>query len=455
MRFFTKLFLCVLAVLTAALAFAEYFTVTGAFQTAVSQQTEEALQQHQLVKYAIQSDLLSAQRTGAVDSATIQEVGEQAGQALAVNLTLQTVRDTDADTTHLQYAIQEGAGTQSLVVTSQFVQSGYTLSLTTEEDISALYQQSWQLQSRCQVVFLAAEGVCAGITLLLSWLLTRPIQALERATRAYTRGNLKRRLPPRSHDEIGDLTRSYNIMADTIQEKLEALELSVRQREDFVASFAHEIKTPMTSIIGYADTLYQNQLPPDQVQEAAGYILNEGLRLEALSFKLMELITLEKQQFLLEEMEAEPLLQDAEQTARANADKRGVALSVECRPGRIRVEYDLFKTLLLNLTDNALKSGGSQVTLSAYPQGETYRILVEDNGRGIPEDQLSRITEAFYMVDKSRSRKEHGAGLGLALCRRIANIHHAKMEFDSVEGVGTTVELILPLCPPLDQEVEE
>lgn len=455
MRFFTKLFLCVLAVLTAALAFAEYFTVTGAFQTAVSQQTEEALQQHQLVKYAIQSDLLSAQRTGTVDSSTIQEVGEQAGQALAVNLTLQTVRDTDADTTHLQYAIQEGAGTQSLVVTSQFIQSGYTLSLTTEEDISALYQQSRQLQSRCQVVFLAAEGICAGITLLLSWLLTRPIQALERTTRAYTRGRLDRRLTPRSHDEIGDLTRSYNKMADTIQEKLEALELSVRQREDFVASFAHEIKTPMTSIIGYADTLYQNQLPPDQVQEAAGYILNEGLRLEALSFKLMELITLEKQQFLLEEMEAEPLLQDAEQTARANADKRGVALSVECRPGRIRVEYDLFKTLLLNLTDNALKSGGSRVTLSAYPQGETYRILVEDNGRGIPEDQLSRITEAFYMVDKSRSRKEHGAGLGLALCQRIARIHHAKMEFDSVEGVGTTVELILPLCPPLEQEVEE
>ena len=91
-------------------------------------------------------------------------------------------------------------------------------------------------------------------------------------------------------------------MADSITEKMDALELAVRQREDFVASFAHEIKTPMTSIIGYADMLYQKEMKPQEVQEAAGYILNEGMRMEALSFKLLELITLERQEFLLEEM---------------------------------------------------------------------------------------------------------------------------------------------------------
>lgn len=235
-------------------------------------------------------------------------------------------------------------------------------------------------------------------------------------------------------------------MADTIQEKISALELTVQQREDFVASFAHELKTPMTSIIGYADTLYQKELPPEQVQEAAGYILNEGLRLEALSFKLMELITLEHQEFLLEEMDVVPFFEDIRDSIQPLAQKRQVAVEFHCQPGYVRMEYDLCKTMVLNLLDNALKSGGTLVTVTGQPRGKRYRIEVEDNGRGIPEGELKRITEAFYMVDKSRSRKEHGAGLGLALCQRIAAIHHTRLEFDSIEGVGTTVEFALPLC---------
>ncbi|MCD8143922.1 MAG: HAMP domain-containing histidine kinase [Oscillospiraceae bacterium] len=443
MKFFTKLFLCVLLVLTAALSFAEYYTVSVAFQSAISRQTEETLQQHQLVKYAIQLGHLVDLSSGDVNEEAVQAAAEETAESLSVSLTLE-IADESVDTNTLHYRIREatradGQTTQTLVVTSGLSQSGYSLILTTEQDITDLFQESEQLQRDCQRVFLAVAAAGALLTLLLSWLLTRPIKALERTSRAFARGDYSARLEPRSRDEIGDLTRSYNAMADTIQEKIGDLELAVRQREDFVASFAHEIKTPMTSVIGYADTLYQNALPPEQVQEAAGYILNEGLRLEALSFKLLELITLDKQTFLLEEMEAEPLLLDVQQTAQTGADKRGVTLIIQGEPGRIRVEYDLFKTLLLNLIDNALKSGGSRVEVTGQRRGRVYSIQVEDNGRGIPEEELSRITEAFYMVDKSRSRREHGAGLGLALCDRIAKIHGTNLDFDSVEGVGTTV----------------
>jgi signal transduction histidine kinase len=234
-------------------------------------------------------------------------------------------------------------------------------------------------------------------------------------------------------------------MADTIQEKISDLELAVEQREDFVANFAHELKTPMTSIIGYADTLYQKELPASQVQEAAGYILNESLRLEALSFKLMELITLEKQSFLLEEMELTPFFLDLQESIRTLATQRGVEVQFQWDQGYVRMEYDLFKTMLLNLLDNGLKSGGTQVTVTGSHQERGYVVAVADNGRGIPAGELKRITEAFYMVDKSRSRKEHGAGLGLALCQRIATIHGAILTFESQEGVGTTVTVWLPL----------
>lgn len=462
MRFFAKLFLCTMLILTAALSLAEYFTVSSSLANAVEHQVENGLQQHQLVKCAIQSGILTASRSGDVDEGTLRDIALQTADAMSVELSLarsgegalysnarQSLEGLTWDEGEIIYQIQPGQkeGGDWLVVASAFNQSGYTLELTTVRDVSAVFWEADQLRARCQLVFFAAALAGSLLMLALSWLLTRPIKRLERASRAFAQGDYTRRLLTRSRDEIGDLTRTYNWMADTIQGKIGELELAVRQREDFVANFAHELKTPMTSIIGYADTIYQRQLTPAQIHEAAGYILNEGMRLEVLSFKLMELITLERQDFLLEEMDMEALLRDVGETAFPAALKRKVRFSVSGRPGYARVEYDLFKTLLLNLLDNAFKSGGTRARLTGGTEGDRYVIRVDDDGRGIPADQLRRITEAFYMVDESRSRKEHGAGLGLALCAKIAAIHGTRLEYDSAEGLGTTVTVALKLCP--------
>lgn len=464
MRFFTKLFLCTVFVLTAALAAAEYFTVSASLNNAVEHQVESGLQQHQLVKYAIQSGVLNASRTGSVDERALTDIAGQAADAMSVNLSLaqsgesalysnladglSAAAGTDGGIGYqiLERTVGSGVHSDWLVMTSTFQQSGYALELTTARSMSAVFAEAELLRQRCQWIFLGATLAGALLILLFSWLLTRPIKRLERSSRAFAGGDYNARLPVRSRDEIGDLTRSYNQMADTIEDKINALELAVRQREDFVANFAHELKTPMTSIIGYADTLYQKQLTPAQVHEAAGYIVNESMRLESLSFKLMELITLDRQDFLLEELELSQLLKDAYETAFPAALKRGVKLTYSAGAGWARVEYDLFKTLLLNLLDNAFKSGGDTVGLNGAAEGAYYAIRITDNGRGIPADQLQRITEAFYMVDKSRSRREHGAGLGLALASKIAAIHATQLEYDTEEGRGTTVTLRLALC---------
>jgi signal transduction histidine kinase len=107
------------------------------------------------------------------------------------------------------------------------------------------------------------------------------------------------------------------------------------------------------------------------------------------------------------------------------------------------VEYDLFKTLLLNLLDNAMKAGGSRIDVTGEPNGGLYSVSVIDNGRGIPAAELKKITKEFYMVDKSRSRKQHGAGLGLSLASKIAEIHGSSLSFNSSEGVGTIVKIDL------------
>ena len=232
-------------------------------------------------------------------------------------------------------------------------------------------------------------------------------------------------------------------MAETIQDKVEALNLSVKQKEDFVAAFAHETKTPMTSIIGYADLLYQDRLPEEKKKEAAFVMLNEGLRLQALSRKLLDIIALEKNKIFREETSLADMVIDIEKTLQVKAEEKHVDIHYDIPEDYLYLDYDLFKTVIVNLIDNSIKAGADKITFSGKRQGTEFIFSVSDNGIGIPEEELGRVKDAFYMVDKSRSRAEHGAGLGLALSEKIVRLHNGKLDIDSTYGMGTTIKIIL------------
>lgn len=254
-------------------------------------------------------------------------------------------------------------------------------------------------------------------------------------------GEYSERISTKGKDEISELASDFNQMAEQVEEKMEELSDAARQKEDFAANFAHELKTPLTSVIGYADMLYQRELSREEVKSAAGYILNEGMRLESLSLKLMDLFVLDKQDFFLERMSVEEMFQNMEQGIKPVCLKHGVSLHMDIGKGSIETEYDLFKTMILNLADNAIKADCKDLWLYGNQDRNYYRIQIKDNGKGIPPEELGKITEAFYMVDKSRSRKQHGAGLGMALVSKIVQIHGAKMEIVSDGKSGTSVSL--------------
>lgn len=177
------------------------------------------------------------------------------------------------------------------------------------------------------------------------------------------------------------------------------------------------------------------------MKNAAECILNEGMRLETLSLKLMDLFVMDKQVFSLEEMSVREIFENLKQGIEPVCGNCGVRLHMEMASGRIQVDYDLFKSVILNLVDNSIKADCKDIWITGKAKGSIYRICLEDNGKGIPTEELGRITEAFYMVDKSRARKQHGAGLGMALVSKVIDIHGARMKIESDGKTGTKITL--------------
>jgi signal transduction histidine kinase len=201
----------------------------------------------------------------------------------------------------------------------------------------------------------------------------------------------------------------------------------------------------MTSIIGYADLLRSHELSPNDRREAANYVFSEGRRLELLSLKLLDLIVLKKRDLTLVPTSIQRIVADVARLLKPVVVRLGITVRYQCDDGLSMLEPDLVKSLIINLADNARKAmdTGGQILIEAKTLPDGCVIRVADNGRGIPESELLRITDAFYRVDKSRSRAQGGVGLGLSLCSEIVALHNGTMSFESVVGKGTIANVEL------------
>lgn len=312
-------------------------------------------------------------------------------------------------------------------------------------DVTDVYTARQAQHRAYHTTFLALIAVGALLSWAAAYLLTRPLGALSRASRELANGNLSYRAKVRSRDEVGALARDFNHMAERLEADVEQLQEAMAVQERFMADFSHEMKTPMTSIIGYADLLRSQVLTPAEQMDAANYIFSEGRRLEGLSLKLLDMLSLGHSELKLVPASPAALISGLVEHLKTVYARQGIQIQYRCAEGMCLLEPDLVKTLLVNLLDNARKaldSGGNIYVLQEMlPDGCRIRVL--DNGRGIPPESLAHLTEAFYRVDKSRSRAQGGAGLGLALCNEIVHQHGGTMQFESRVGNGTVVTVEL------------
>lgn len=312
-------------------------------------------------------------------------------------------------------------------------------------DISEVYASREALITRYCISLGILLLVGGSVIFILSRYITRPIRKLNIVVNDIAKGNYEKRCDVKGSDEIGTLAANFNEMTNTIVDHMHEKELEALQKESFTTAFAHELKTPLTSIIGYADMLNTIEMTDKERSEAYYYIYSQGKRLESLSHKLLELAEVDKNPLKRKPVSTKELENNIRITMRPIFEKKKIKGKITMDKSYLNVDKELILSVFYNLLDNAVKAvdEGGRVSLKGtiMPEG-CYIITVTDNGRGIPENEIHRITEAFYMVDKSRSRKEGGAGIGMALCQKIITLHDAQMQIHSKVGEGTVIQLL-------------
>lgn len=464
MKFSLKLLASTIMVLAAALGLTGFFFVNYVFETSIAREAKQALDENSILRFAFETAALNVPaKYDVLQDHTVEQIASNLEAGSENEKRLLRLSDEEKNVLYASEGftaddallLQTDEGKRAWQVTAlegrYYVQTGSSvraldrvLYLETLRDVSEVFEErelGFAVYRRVTILMLVLGAV---IMHFISSFLTRPIRQLKKATKRMAAGEYGYRAKRVSNDELGQLTRDFNRMAGALEENMNELEAQIRDREDFVAAFAHELKTPLTSIIGYADLLRSRKLDEEKSFLSANYIYTEGKRLEAMSLRLLDIIVTRRSDAELQGVSAELFF---DYLKGMFTEDRGMEFVFSCEAAKVRAEANLIKTVLVNLVDNACKASepGSRIEITGCRTENGYRFAVRDYGVGIEKEELCNITKAFYMVDKSRARSKNGAGLGLALCTEILKLHGSRLKVGSVPGKGSCFSFLLTM----------
>jgi two-component system sensor histidine kinase BaeS len=298
-----------------------------------------------------------------------------------------------------------------------------------------------QLNAALIVGSLGAFALSVILGAILARSLTRPLQDLTEATRAVADGDLQRQVQVRSRDEVGILAASFNRMSA-------ALDRSQRLRRQMTADIAHDLRTPLSIIVGHLDAIDEGVLQPDT--QTIDIMRDEATRLAHLIEDLRTLSLADAGELSLTRSPADlgALLQRSATAHQPVAQAAGIELAVDVEPDLPVLNFDSERMTQVfgNLLDNALlhTPKGGRIALSAKADGAGAEVRVRDSGPGIPQAELELVFERLYRSDASRQRNAGGSGLGLAIAKSIVEAHSGTIHAESATGDGTTMVVTLP-----------
>ena len=297
-------------------------------------------------------------------------------------------------------------------------------------------------------MYLSSTVFAVALSFLVAYFLAarlaNPLRQMSKATKAYAQGDFSKRVTVRGSDEIAELCGSFNRMAS-------ALSVLESSRRSFVANVSHELKTPMTTIGGFIDGILDGTIPKDKHDEYLLRVSDEVKRLSRLVTSMLNLSKIEagELELKLSEFDISALVIDCMLSFEQNIEKKNISVEgfENLEPTMVTADRDMLHQVIYNLVDNAVKFTQNNGVISVFAgenkNGEIY-VSIHNTGEGVSSEEIGKIFERFYKVDKSRSYDVKSAGLGLYLCKTIVEMHRGKIFAESVEGEFTRFTIFLP-----------
>ena len=352
----------------------------------------------------------------------------------------------------LQMGVQEAtvydAGAYPEIRVLELLEAPYeSYMLNYREPLDDFYTLWQSLKLVFAIISLICSFVLAAVLYFLLFEMTAPLQRLSQSVKRMHRGEPWREVEVRGDDDIAELTKSFNEMGREIEAQILQLQRESTTKQQLVDDLAHEMRTPLTAIYGYAEYLQKAPYTEEEKLDALDYIMSESKRLSHMGQELLTMAIYREDEINTEQISSEEMARDISNMLIGTLQEKRIKLVKRIKNVDFEGDKAMLLCLLRNLIENAARAteSGTRIWLDMEQKKDKVRITVKDEGIGMEAHELERITDAFYRVDKARSRSNGGAGIGLNLCDLIVKKHNGTMTFESEPGKGTTVTVMLPL----------
>ncbi|MDO5013398.1 MAG: HAMP domain-containing sensor histidine kinase [Lactobacillaceae bacterium] len=315
--------------------------------------------------------------------------------------------------------------------------------------VSTVEQSRHQILNNLLATFVIAMLVALVVSYLLARSTTQRISKMRRATHQIARGNYKVHIDTQSNDELDDLGRDFNQMADALQASQEEIRQQEERRRRFMADAAHEMRTPLTTINGLLEGLAYDAIPEEDKKHSIQLMQNDTRRLIRLVNDTLDYEKIRTNQISMDRkvFDATAVINNLQAQLRKKAKVQNDELAVDLpKVLRVYADYDRFVQIMFNIVQNAIqftKNGKIEISGRRLPKGAEFAI--QDNGIGMTKEQTEQIWERFYKADRSRMNTQYGeSGLGLAIVHHLVELHGGTIKVASELGKGTTFTLFFP-----------
>lgn len=474
MKLWIKVFLFSLTFMVLAVDIAAYTILTSDFSSTISRQTDQAMTQHESMSTMVSGQVLferlrQSRLLLSSDEVTVilsEITGKRRRNVKDIYFYYgdQPVSETNSDLLDVNpgFCNQVFNNEQPFSVILDYDNKTYILCgshltlegndyvIFTTYDVSNIYNQYNEQLRFVQIVSLGAAGITATILLLFIYLSLKPLTKINQSIRQIAKGDYSLRLKKTGGQEFQELVDNINIMAQSIEQNVKEIQRVADGRKRFNVDLTHEMKTPLTSIMGFADILrIKRSVTPEERQEYASIIVEETKRLRSLSDKLLELTQVSQLPLDRIPLDADSFISDVCTATQPLLAEKQLELTSRIQEGTIfYANPELFKSLLYNVIENAVKASGTKqtITIKCSNDSENVFFSITDQGIGMTPEEIENATDLFYTINPSRSKQKGGinVGIGLALCKEIAIRHNGTLKITSPPTGGTTISITLP-----------